>query len=251
MNAPLNVIVNADDLGAEEAVNDAIFLLMRKRLITSATLLANGPCIKDAVRRLASFPECSFGVHLNLTAFRPVTGAAGLMPLLDSHGEFVQDAIRSVRLTRGLRRAILHELSGQVLGLRKAGVPLSHIDSHHHIHTIPGLFGILKALQHMHGIRRVRLSMNLYDHTVPFGQFIRKRAWNFAVRYVLASRTTDYFTSLSVFPKVTGRLPDAITSVELMCHPGTVKYERESRLLEDRLWHPHGRATQLINYRQV
>jgi hypothetical protein len=39
------LIVNADDLGASEAVNDETFALMESGLVTSATLMANGSVV--------------------------------------------------------------------------------------------------------------------------------------------------------------------------------------------------------------
>ena len=69
----MRIIINADDLGISQEVNDAIFGLMAEGKVTSATILANGPAVEEAARRVAEFPECSFGVHLNLTEFKPWT----------------------------------------------------------------------------------------------------------------------------------------------------------------------------------
>lgn len=66
------IIVNADDLGISSEVNDAIFGFIRSGLVTSATMLANGPQITEAAVRVREFPECSFGIHLNLTEFKPL-----------------------------------------------------------------------------------------------------------------------------------------------------------------------------------
>jgi hypothetical protein len=75
--AGIAVIVNADDLGMSREVNDAIFELMSRGRISSATILANAPATRDAARRAQAFPRCSFGVHLNLTQFEPLTGGPG------------------------------------------------------------------------------------------------------------------------------------------------------------------------------
>jgi predicted glycoside hydrolase/deacetylase ChbG (UPF0249 family) len=64
------LIVNADDLGASEPINEEIFRLMESGLVTSATLMANAPAFHHAIKQIRHFPNCSFGVHLNLTAFR-------------------------------------------------------------------------------------------------------------------------------------------------------------------------------------
>ena len=69
------VIVNADDLGINHVVNDAIFDLMARSRVTSATLIANGPAIDDAVRGAREFSFVSFGIHLNLAEFEPARPA--------------------------------------------------------------------------------------------------------------------------------------------------------------------------------
>ena len=65
----MNVIINADDLGKSIEVNEAIFDMMARGSVTSATILANGPKLQNALTRLAHFPHCSFGVHLNADEF--------------------------------------------------------------------------------------------------------------------------------------------------------------------------------------
>ena len=65
----LLIIINADDLGYSTTVNDAIFNLAKKNLITSASLMANGTDFDGAKQLIEHFPNLSIGVHLNLTEF--------------------------------------------------------------------------------------------------------------------------------------------------------------------------------------
>src|ERR1700687_3982114 len=110
----MKIIINADDLGIHRDVNDAIFALMGERRITSATLLANGAEVEDAARRLDGFPYCSFGAHLNLSEFRPLTTGAGLKPILRADGCFAGNRLREIRSTGALREAVFAEWSAQV-----------------------------------------------------------------------------------------------------------------------------------------
>ena len=80
----INLIINADDLGSSHYIDSEIFNLMSQGLVTSATLIANGPSVETAVKLARQFPGKSFGVHLNLTAFLPLTKDAGLNVLLNS-----------------------------------------------------------------------------------------------------------------------------------------------------------------------
>ncbi len=82
------IIVNADDLGWNRQVNQATRVLMEAGLVTSATIMANGPCWSEAIDLARSKPDLSFGVHLNLTGGRPLCGSRLLEPLLDDDGNF-------------------------------------------------------------------------------------------------------------------------------------------------------------------
>src|SRR5436305_1283035 len=112
---------------------------MSRQCITSATLMANAPAIEDAASRAGDYHWCSFGVHLCLTDFRPLCSHPGLAPLLNADGLFC-NVIRSVEITKTIRDAVIAEWSAQIEKLRALGLKLSHIDSHQHVHTIPGLF---------------------------------------------------------------------------------------------------------------
>ena len=80
------IIVSAEDLGTESALNDEIFALIELKTVTSATVIANGPAFAQAAKAIAEFPECSFGVHLNLTVFPPLRPSPQLEPILDENG---------------------------------------------------------------------------------------------------------------------------------------------------------------------
>ena len=80
------LIVNAEDLGGNVAINDASFALMEAGVVTSSTIIANGPAFEHAIAAIKQFPNCSFGVHLNLTVFPPLTASSGLAPVLDDYG---------------------------------------------------------------------------------------------------------------------------------------------------------------------
>ena len=112
----LKVIVNADDLGASLEVNEVIFRLMAMGRGTSATLLANSAAFADAAARSQEFAECSFGVHLNASQWRPVTQDSGLRPILDDTGCFAGNRLREVNITSALRAALLREWCGKLSG---------------------------------------------------------------------------------------------------------------------------------------
>ncbi len=83
-----NLIINADDLGADEARNAGIFEAIQAGTVTSASILPNGPGLQDALNRIhfGSFRNVSWGVHLNLSEGKPVSTEISL--LLGPNGAF-------------------------------------------------------------------------------------------------------------------------------------------------------------------
>jgi len=80
------LIVNADDLGADEARNAGIFEAIEAGVVTSASILPNGPALEDALRRIrSSCRPISLGVHINLSEGRPLSGPLPLLTGGDEH----------------------------------------------------------------------------------------------------------------------------------------------------------------------
>jgi len=231
----MKIIVNADDLGISDPVNEAIFQGMRRGTITSATMLSNGAAVEAAAQELHSFPNCSFGVHLNLTEFGPLCPGSytDLACILDENRRFNGNSIRQVRISRSMLRAIFREWCCQIEHLMRLGVEPSHLDAHHHVHTIPQLLPVLAAVRRRYKINKVRISRNMYDDSERPSQMLltKKRAFNFALR-TIGFRTTRIFTDLVTFIKLCAKQPPRLASVELMTHPGSLPRTEEASLLE-------------------
>jgi chitin disaccharide deacetylase len=231
----MRIIVNADDLGISESVNEAIFGGMQRGVITSATMLSNGPALKAAVQNLHLFPERSFGVHLNLTEFAPLCAgsSADLARILNRSGCFNGNSIREARITARMLGAIFREWCCQIENLMRLGVEPSHLDAHHHVHTIPPLLPVLAALRRRYKINKVRISRNLYDDSERPGEVLlaKKRLFNMALR-AMGFQTTRLFTDLGTFIKLCAARPPRPESVELMTHPGSLPRNEEAGLLE-------------------
>jgi len=220
----MHLIVNADDLGASPQINDAAFDLMGAGLVTSATMMCNAPAFEEAAKRAAKFDKCSFGVHLNLTQFEPLSSTDDLAPLLDENWHLSKKTLETTALTPGLLLAAHGELSRQVERALRAGVAVSHFDSHHHIHTIPALYPVLKSLQRKFGIRRVRPNINL----LPRGQVMsglracKSGLFRVALRHFPPTRSPDGFGAFRDFhSRLECGTLECFRSLELMVHPGT------------------------------
>jgi chitin disaccharide deacetylase len=150
------LIVNADDLGLSVSTNLAIRRAFREGVVTSASLMANMPALEHAVEQVVyRNPALGIGLHLCLTSGRPVL--EGKVPLLvDGEGYFRQGFLGLLRLVRGRRRddalhQIARELSAQAARIDVRGVRIDHVDSHQHVHMIPGLFAIAADIARARG----------------------------------------------------------------------------------------------------
>lgn len=252
----LDIIVNADDLGAGHEINETTFDLMSEGRVTSATMMANGPEIEAACQGARSFPHCSFGVHLNVTEFRPLSDPQHIQPLLDGEGGFAgEDRIRQISIDSALAEGIYSEFCAQIERLRALGVPVSHLDSHHHVHTIQRVFPILKKVQKQFDIRKVRISRNIYapGQRVSAPLVAKKAVYNFFLRHYYKSLTTRGFTDFQTFYEYGTSKGVKYRTVEVMVHPGSQSYggEGETQLLrtpwQDDLVNP----VRLISYDEL
>lgn len=248
----VSVLVNADDFGMSSEVNQAIIHLMRRGRLLSTSLLANAPATMEAVQALQSFPHCSFGVHLNITEYEPLTNAPGLAGLLDGEGK-LRHLPAGFHFSLATLRAIYTEFSAQIEKLRSKGVPISHLDSHMHLHLRPALFPVVKALQRTYGIRRIRRRANITLPASPatLRTRLKRFAFDWAMRHTCNSLTTQAGSDLATLISVGSRQPLAFRTVEALAHPGNPYYSGDLQLLlspwEEELCFP----VRLVSYHQV
>jgi len=155
----MKVIINADDFGRSHEINVAIEDAIKIGAITSATIMANAPFFEEAIEIAKKYKEISFGVHLNLVSFKPLTNSQMFSKyhLLDESGEFVVGAVSGLKeLPEELKLSIKEEWLAQIRKVVDTGLNVSHIDSHQHTHSITALKEILlDVIQECH-IERVR-----------------------------------------------------------------------------------------------
>ena len=249
----MRIIVNADDLGISESVNEAIFQGMQRRVITSATMLANGSELKAAARELHRFPECSFGIHLNLTEFEPLCPESfrDLKLILNEENCFNGNSIREVHISLSMLRAIFREWCCQIECLIQLGIQPTHFDGHHHVHTIPQLLPVLAALRRRYKINKIRISRNIYDlsERPARGLLAKKSVFNLALK-TMGFRTTRIFTDLQTFVGLCGLRPPAATA-ELMTHPGALPRDGEAVLLDEYWPSKLSYSVALISYKNL
>ncbi len=138
---PVGLVIHADDYGLAPGINRSIEEGLEAGTITSASVLLGGPHAGEALGWAASHPRHDFGVHLNLTRGRPVLPASEVRTLVTRSGRFRSLGGFLLRFYLGLvsRKEVLRELEAQIEAVRRAGVAVTHLDSHEHVHLVPGM----------------------------------------------------------------------------------------------------------------
>lgn len=245
------IIVNADDFGVNETVTSEIERMIEKECVTSTTVMANGKCLDEVKRFAALHPEVSFGVHLCLSEFDSVTKSDGLFRagLTDENGTFIKKAIFSLNNLEeaDVQKAVKEELNAQIEVVKALGIPVSHADSHHHVHTIYPLRKLFVEVLKEQGIGKVRLGINFALHSRIHVKSWLHREWLNSL-YRKNFVTTDAFYGYAGFVK-DGYKHKREKVVELMCHPGhpAERYQSEMVLVQEGA-HNSAKEAKLISY---
>lgn len=153
------IIINADDFGLCEGINQAVAQAHSDGVLTSATIMTNMPAADEAVKIAKEMTTLGVGVHLNLSKGPPVSKEACIERLIGADGQFACSPIRLSLLSMAghrIRNAIRTELAAQIQWLIDRDLKPTHLDSHEHIHAFPALFSIVYQLAGRFGIRAVR-----------------------------------------------------------------------------------------------
>ena len=217
------MIVNADDFGLDPAANAGIVAAFERGLVSSTSLMANQAGFEEAVdlaleRRL----ERHVGVHLVLTSGTPLTDPIrALGRFCDSEGSFRARSGRGrVWRVSGLERDALRlELNAQVQRVREAGLPVTHLDSHHHAHNDWAVCGAVIEVARRSGIGRVRIARNC-GPGIGFGSASYKRVFNRRLR-ARGLAGTRWFGDASdwLSLRATAATAEELADFEIMTHP--------------------------------
>ena len=252
----MSLTINADDFGISENVNNAIDYCFDKKLITRTTLMANMPCAEDAMHRAREKGYIAkVGLHLNLTAGRPLTEEmAANRVMCDERGFFTADFARSFKtrmfLDAATRRAVEKELRAQLDEYKRLGGMLWHIDSHHHVHTDPSIWMVLNRVLKDYPVTSVRIGRNMY-HGGNIVNKIYKKLLNSSIKkfnsyrcelFGLAEDYKEYFKTVSDTDK---KSIIECQGVEIMVHP---LYSEDGTLMDYEDVYPLELGEELDNF---
>ncbi|MGO5136962.1 carbohydrate deacetylase [Clostridium butyricum] len=161
-----HLIINADDFGYSKAVNLGIMESHINGVLTSTTLMANMPGVDHAVSLLKDMPNLCVGAHLTLTCGKPMLGEK-VSTLIKENGYFFKLEDVENKVVQMDTNEIYEEWKTQIRYLLKKGVNLSHIDSHHHVHTFKEHEEIIKVLSEEFNLP-VRNCNNVLENKIRF-----------------------------------------------------------------------------------
>jgi hopanoid biosynthesis associated protein HpnK len=154
------LIVNADDFGFTPGVNRAILEAHTRGVVTSSTLMANGPAFAEAAQLAKAEPRLSIGCHVVLIDGAPVLSAGQLPSLVSRPNLRFRDSMPNfaARAMAGRMDAgeISAETAAQICKIQNAGIVVSHVDTHKHTHLFPGILGPLLRAAAECGVHAVR-----------------------------------------------------------------------------------------------
>ena len=161
-----HLIINADDFGYSKAVNLGIMESHINGVLTSTTLMANMPDVDHAVSLLKDMPNLCVGAHLTLTCGKPMLGEK-VSTLIKENGYFLKLEDVENKVVQMDISEIYEEWKTQIRYLLNKGVNLSHIDSHHHVHTFKEHEEIIKVLSEEFNLP-VRNCNNVLENKIRF-----------------------------------------------------------------------------------
>jgi chitin disaccharide deacetylase len=164
----MKLIVNCDDFGYSKAVNYGIIEAYKNGVVTSTTLMAGMPGFNHALELLRENPGLGCGVHLTLSAYKPVLKTH--KTIVNEKGEFYRKLLECKDLNKIDLNEVYDEFCAQIEKVIKGGVSITHLDSHHHVHTFEFLKPVMDKITKKYNLP-IRGGLNYeldYDKVMPF-----------------------------------------------------------------------------------
>lgn len=186
---PQKIITNADDFGYDQDSTLATIDCFNVGALTSATIMPKMPATQMAIQFARENPQHAYGVHLTFvrdTVESPVADTRLIPALISENGTFrASNELRLMALQNKLPvNQLCIEIAAQIERVLDSGIPVSHVDSHGHLHKFKPFVQALAKTLPRYGISKVRNVQNQYT-VLPFksptywmGAFWRRRIMN-------------------------------------------------------------------------
>jgi predicted glycoside hydrolase/deacetylase ChbG (UPF0249 family) len=222
--------VTADDFGFTPGVTDGILEAHEKGIVTHTSIMAGGLDFDRAVILSGKRPGLGVGVHLTLTWGKPLSAPSSIPSLMGADGRLASLGEILKRFLRGRldRGEVAREWEAQIQRVTRSGISPTHIDSHHHLHLLPGLLPLAAQCAHNYQVPWLRRPAEAVWQGIHSHSALVKRV----IFRVLALRpwplpTSDAFRGLTIQGRrdYAARLTRTIRGLpygttEFMVHPG-------------------------------
>lgn len=142
------LIINADDFGLSEAVNYGIISAHKSGIVTSTSTMANMPGFEHAMELLKESKSLGCGVHMTMSCYKPIL--SNLKTIVDENGYFIRRITNEVIEDMDLDE-IYNEFCAQIEKV-KSKTNITHLDSHHHVHTLEKLRPVIESILEKYGL---------------------------------------------------------------------------------------------------
>ncbi len=164
---------------------------------------------------------------MNITAGVPLTDEIkASRKFCNADGLFAFKRERCLYFSTAEREALAAEVAAQIARCQSHGLPLTHVDTHHHVHAEFPVFRVIAPLLRQYNIRCVRLTRNI--GAMSWLRRGYKAGYNAWLKWQ-GFWTTDYFGLLSDGPLIQQYAHDNRCILEIMLHPG---YNRQGELID-------------------
>ncbi len=239
------LIINADDFGISEGISKGIIDAANFGTVLSTSLMSNMPYAEQAIALAEDCSQLGIGIHLNITCGFPLSKRDLVKSLVGQNGQFkeMKSFLRDYALGLISLVEIKREYSLQIKKTLDWGIEVTHLDSHHHIHFLPGINRIVCELAKEYHVSWIRGSQHgvqsYFKPTLIFNfpeflklfvlkRFDQKNRTQYANQFchvdqlsgLLASKKGKFF---EYFDNSLKRLNGEI--VEFVSHPGYVDQE--------------------------
>jgi len=214
------LVVNADDFGKDDAVNRAVVRCFGERICSSTTIMPNMPGFEEACALAfeKGFHE-RVGLHLVLDEGMPLS-----KDILSEKRFCTKDGALGLsrespvfRLSGPEKSALAKEIRAQIRKCRDRGLPIVHVDSHHHVHTEWAIAMAMIPVLREEGISFARISRDLGLNT-GMPRRLYKRFYNSMLKRNRL-RGTDHFGSVDEYRAFRMRQGNTDSITEVMIHP--------------------------------
>ena len=199
--------------------------------------MPNGPAFDDAVCIAAATPDLGVGIHLSLVGEHCVAPPRLLGAFVDADGMLPPSYpafAKQYLLRRFGQQELRIEIEAQMQRALATVLPFTHIDSHQHLHMMPGVLELVITAARAAGIPVVRLpyesgGVNPHRYTSRGLQLLGLTLLSRSRARVLADnglRHADAFWGLGLSGMMTeAALLQTLDCLrpgvnEIMCHPG-------------------------------